>query len=178
MTTPFETFLCPSDPYRGLTTNWGTGGASNGSYIIHYHGVAGPDEGSTLQWPDAAGGGTSGHCNRHLGMFFNDSRVTIGDIVDGTSNTAAICEVWGRTSVMHNASGESSRSMNLHAVVYFGYTPNSNRSSPPSRTSFMIGTKKCCVPVFVPPVFVAPTTGGAAGRRLPSVPAAARATEG
>ncbi len=63
----------------------------------------------------------------------------MADIVDGTSYTAAICEVWGRTSVMHNAANESSRSMNLHAVVYFGYTPNSNRASPWRANSFHPG---------------------------------------
>jgi prepilin-type processing-associated H-X9-DG protein len=123
----------------GLTTNWGSGGAQNRSFIIHYFAVAGSNEGSSLQWPDAAAGSTYGHCNMHNGMFFNDSRISNSSLLDGTAATAMVCETWGRTSIGHNASGESSRSMNLHAVVYFGYTPNSNHSSPWRANSFHPG---------------------------------------
>jgi len=137
MQMPFDTFLCPSDPYRGLTTSWGPGGSQNRCYIIHYYGVAGPDENSTLQQPGSSGS-TYGHCNKHRGMFYNDSNVKIADVIDGTSNTAMLCEVWGRTTVDH-AGSDSSRAMNLHAVVYFGYTPNSNRSSPWRANSFHPG---------------------------------------
>jgi prepilin-type processing-associated H-X9-DG protein len=139
MQMPFKLFLCPSDPYEGLTTDWGPGGAQNRSYIIHYYAVAGPDEHSTLQYEDAAPGSTYGHCNPHRGMFFNDSRVKIAQIQDGTATTAMLCEVWGRKSVSHDAPGESSRGMNLHAVVYFGYPPNSNHDSPWRANSFHPG---------------------------------------
>jgi len=138
MQTAFDAFLCPSDPYRGLTTDWGPGGSQNRSNIIHYFGVSGPDEASTLQHPGVSGS-TYGHCNVHSGMFYNDSRRRLSDVIDGTSNTAMLCEVWGRSSVDHNAPGESSRSMNLHALVYFGYTPNSNQSSPWRANSFHPG---------------------------------------
>jgi prepilin-type processing-associated H-X9-DG protein len=136
MQTQFDAFLCPSDPYRGLTTDWGPGGAQNRSFIIHYFAVAGPNESSALQWPDAASGSNYGHCNRHEGMFFNDSDTRLGSLLDGTANTAMLCEVWGRSYPNHVGSGESSRSMNLHAVVYFVYTPNSNRASPWRANSF------------------------------------------
>ena len=33
----FELFLCPSDPYRGLTTNWGPGAELNRARIAHYY---------------------------------------------------------------------------------------------------------------------------------------------
>lgn len=135
----FPGLLCPSDPYRGQTTDWGPGGTNNRSHIIHYYAVAGPNESSTLQYPDAAAGSTYGHCNVHEGMFYNDSRITLSEITDGTSATAMLCETWGRRYPNHNGSGESSRGMNLHAVVYFVYTPNSNRDSPWRANSFHRG---------------------------------------
>jgi len=138
MQTPFDTFMCPSDPYRGLTTNWGPGGAENRARIIHYYGVAGPTENSQLQYPGQSGS-TYGHCNYHLGMFFNDSQTKIAGIRDGTSNTAMLCEVWGRSYPEHDGPGESSRGMNLHAVVYFDYTPNSNQNDPWKANSFHPG---------------------------------------
>ena len=137
MQRPYGMFLCPSDPYRGLTTVWGV--ADNRCYIIHYFGVAGPNEASTLQFPDAAAGSTYGHCNVHEGIFYNDSNVRLASIIDGTSTTAMLCETWARLSVNHNAANESSRGMNLHAVVYFGYTPNSDHSEPWRANSFHPG---------------------------------------
>ena len=44
-------------------------------------------------------------------------------MTDGLSNTAMICETWGRDGF-----GYQSRGMNLHNVVYFDSTPNSERS--------------------------------------------------
>jgi prepilin-type processing-associated H-X9-DG protein len=146
MQTPIPTFLCPSDPYRGLTTNWGPGAANNRSYTMHYFGVAGSLEESRIPHPD----GTVtdyGHCNAHDGMFFNDSYVTPAHVRDGLSNTAMLCEVWGRSYRDHVTPipippgfiEEGSRGMNLHAVVYFDWTPNSNRRNPWKANSFHLG---------------------------------------
>ncbi len=121
-------FLCPSDPYDGLTSVWGN--AANVARIQHYYAVNGSIEASTMPHPD---GTTSySHCNANNGMFFNDSRMPMASITDGTSNTAALCEVWGRIS----KDGGDSRGMNLHTAVYFDWTPNSNRSNPWKPNSF------------------------------------------
>ena len=143
MQTPIPMLLCPSDPYRGLTTNWGAGGANNRAFIMHYYGVAGSLENSRVAHAD----GTLtdyGHCNGNDGMFFNDSYVTPAHVRDGLSNTAMLCEVWGRSYVDHLTPNpvppgftvESSRGMNLHAVVYFDWTPNTNRRNPWKANSF------------------------------------------
>jgi prepilin-type N-terminal cleavage/methylation domain-containing protein len=143
MQTDFPGFRCPSDGYKGLTTNWAT--VENICRIQHYYGVSGDDEGSNTPHDDGAL--TYGHCNKHNGLFWNDSQITQGEIKDGTSNTAMVCEVWGRTYVSHQAPpaqpGESSRGMNLHNVVYFNYTPNSNRSNPWKANSFHQGGVMC-----------------------------------
>ena len=137
----FPTFLCPSDPYKGLTSNWGPTVAR----IQHYYAVAGDDEASDVAHSDGAK--TYGHCNWHDGMFYNDSGVKRAHIQDGLSNTAMVCETWGRSTVGHEP-GDSSRGMNLHTVVYFGnvagsggaaYTPNSNRGNPWKANSFHPG---------------------------------------
>ncbi|HTN75519.1 MAG TPA: DUF1559 domain-containing protein [Pirellulaceae bacterium] len=137
-------YFCPSDPYRGLTTDWGS--AQNKSRIMHYYAVSGEDEGSTAAHDD--GSVTYSHCNKHNGMFYNDSHVEMSDVRDGTSNTAMICETWGRSYVNHQVpatvpagmpSAESSRGMNLHNVAYFNYTPNSNRTNPWKANSFHTG---------------------------------------
>lgn len=131
----FEFFLCPSDPYTGLTTEWAS--ALNKARICHRYAVAGSIEGSNTPHPD--GTLQYSHCNFHNGMFFNDSATRAGDILDGLSNTIAVCETWGRTSVDHDVPGESSRGMNLHSVVYLDWTPNSNRTNPWKANSFHAG---------------------------------------
>jgi prepilin-type N-terminal cleavage/methylation domain-containing protein/prepilin-type processing-associated H-X9-DG protein len=146
MQTPIPMLLCPSDPYRGLTTNWGAGGANNRAFTMHYFGVAGSLEDSRVAHAD----GTLtdyGHCNANDGMFFNDSYVTPAHVKDGLSNTAMLCEVWGRSYADHVTPNpvpagftvESSRGMNLHAVVYFDWTPNTNRRNPWKANSFHAG---------------------------------------
>ena len=140
----FPALLCPSDPYRGLTTDWGAAGRK--ARIMHYYAVQGTTEGTRVTHDDQlAGQDWYGHCNRHDGIFYNDSETRMGDIRDGSSNTAMLCEVWGRKYANHQTiagdplGGESSRGMNLHTAVYFGYTPNSNRQSPWRANSFHPG---------------------------------------
>lgn len=136
-------FFCPSDPYTGLTTDWGPGGGVNKARICHYYAVGGSNEGSALAHPD--GTVSYGHCNAHNGMFFNDSATKIADIRDGSSNTAMIVESWGRSYATHTVpnpvpagmpSTESSRGMNLHTIAYLDWTPNSNRTNPWKANSF------------------------------------------
>ncbi len=125
------TYLCPSDPFDGLTSPWAT--ATNISRIQHYYAVSGSIEGSNMPHPD---GTTSySHCNANDGIFWNDSRIGFYNVTDGLSNTAAICEVWGRVK----KDGGDSRGMNLHSHVYFDWTPNSNRSNPWKANSFHHG---------------------------------------
>ena len=126
-------FQCPSDPYTELTTNWGSGGTKNRARIQHYFAVNGSIEASNMAHPD--GTVSYSHCNANDGMFFNDSRMPMSSITDGLSNTAALCEVWGRTAI----GASDSRGMNLHSAVYFDWTPNSNRSNPWKPNSFHQG---------------------------------------
>ncbi len=153
MQTEFSAFLCPSDPYRGLTTHWGGSDPDNRAFILHYYAVHGSNEASRLPHPDGTSCGTYGHCNGHDGIFFNDSETRMSDIHDGSSNTAMICEVWGRLYKNHKTPaesapeycgwGESSRGMNLHTAVYFDYTPNSYRCDAWHANSFHPGGVNC-----------------------------------
>ena len=146
----FDFFLCPSDPYRGLTTDWGVAN-DNKARICHVYGVAGSNEGSST--PHNDGAQTYGHCNKHDGIFYNDSDTTMQAIRDGASNTAMLCETWGRSWPNHSPetpvppgfpTGESSRGMNLHTVVYFVSTPNSNHINPWKANSFHPGGVMTC----------------------------------
>lgn len=117
---------------------------------MHYYAVHGSDEGTTNTHGDQLPGVSwYGHCNRHDGMFYNDSMVSIADVRDGTSNTAMLCEVWGRKYPNHETipgdprGAESSRGMNLHTAVYFDYTPNSYRWNPWHANSFHPGGVNC-----------------------------------
>jgi len=139
----FPILLCPADPYTGLTTDWG---GPRKARIMHYYAVQGSNENSSLMHPDQKPGKNwYGHCNRHDGMFYNDSETRMEDILDGSSHTAALCEVWGRKYPNHTAiagdprGGESSRGMNLHTAVYFDYTPNSYHYNPWHAASFHAG---------------------------------------
>lgn len=140
----FDIFLCPSDPYKDFTTDWG--GAGRNARIMHYYAVHGSDEGTTNTHGDQKPGENwYRHCNRHDGIFYNDSMTTLAAIRDGTSNTAMLCEVWGRKYADHQTisgdprGGESSRGMNLHTAVYFDYTPNSYHGNPWHAASFHPG---------------------------------------
>jgi prepilin-type N-terminal cleavage/methylation domain-containing protein len=135
MKMPFAFYFCPSDPYKGLTTVWGS--SDNVARIMHYFAVSGEDEGSST--PHKDGAVTYGHCNWHNGMFYNDSEIEMGEVRDGTSNTAMICETWGRTTVNHTEPGTDSRGMNLHNVVYFNYPPNATKVNPWKANSFHEG---------------------------------------
>ncbi len=145
MQSVFSFLLCPSDPYRGLTSHWG----GRQARIMHYYAVHGSTEGSRLMHHDQLPGKDCyGHCNRHNGIFYNDSATMMAEIRDGASNTAMLCEVWGRRYPTHSAppesspdyrGGETSRGMNLHSAVYFYYTPNSNQNSPWRANSFHPG---------------------------------------
>ena len=109
----FTEFLCPSDPYKGLTTGWGLGGedsnARNKSRIANYFAVSGPTEDSDLTHPDGTTGNPH-HCGATLGLFYNDSRVKFNEVTDGTSHTAALCETWGpRLGAGHPSGDGSSR---------------------------------------------------------------------
>ena len=152
MQMPFSMFLCPSDPYRGLTTPWGSAGDTNRAYIVNYYAVHGDNENSLLPHPDGTSCGTYGHCNAHNGMFFNDSAIKVAEVRDGLSNTALLCEVWGRCWPQHQAGNpippgfpdaESSRGMNLHTAVYFDWPPNSFHMDPWHPTSFHPGGVNC-----------------------------------
>ncbi len=145
----FGFLMCPSDPYRGLTTDWG--GAGRKARIMHYYAVNGTGD-STLHSDQNSGVSSYMHCDMGNGIFYNDSDTRMGDIIDGSSNTAMVCEVWGRLYKNHRAldssdpdyrGGESSRGMNLHTAVYFTYTPNSYRRAPWYANSFHPGGVNC-----------------------------------
>jgi prepilin-type N-terminal cleavage/methylation domain-containing protein/prepilin-type processing-associated H-X9-DG protein len=114
----FPLFLCLSDPYDGFTANWGAGNAR----IMHYFAVS---------------HSTENHNGHPLsGPFYNDSNVRFKDITDGTTNTALLAEVWGRTQ---KNSASFSRSWHVHNAVYFDATPNANRTDPWHVNSFHTG---------------------------------------
>jgi len=126
------TYLCPSDPYDGYTSVWGD--ARNYARIQHYYCVGGSIENSNMPHPDNTL--SYSHCNANDGIFYNDSRIMFSNVTDGLSNTAAICETWGRIK----KDGGDSRGMNLHTVVYFDWTPNTNHNNPWKPNSFhMVG---------------------------------------
>jgi prepilin-type N-terminal cleavage/methylation domain-containing protein len=148
----FPVFLCPSDPYTGLTTPWGPQDQTNVARICHYFAVAGSNEFSALPHPNGAvnyvGGVPYGHCNANDGIFYNDSKTRIEDVRDGVSKTAMFFESWGRIWPNHVPPArippgypniESSRGMNLHTVVYLDWTPNSNHTNPWKTNSFHPG---------------------------------------
>ena len=70
-------------------------------------------------------------------LFFNDSNVGAQSITDGMSNTAMLCEVWGRMA--NSGSPPDGRGINLHAVAYLDRAPNSNRTQPWYPNSFHTG---------------------------------------
>lgn len=118
---------CPSNTYDGMTEDW-LNQPGNHARILHYFAVAGSNELSALPFPDGTSnivdGQSYGHCNANDGMFFNDSATRVADVADGLSNTAMLCETWGR-----DGSNQQMRGMNLHNVLYFDATPNSDRST-------------------------------------------------
>lgn len=132
----YSFFFCPSDPYRGFTTDWE---ATNSRVrIVHYYAVGGVAElTSAFKHVDGTvcpNTNDCRHCNAHDGVFYNDSQTKISDITDGLASTALIAETWGRTVQFPaddtgNTGGES-RGMNLHAYAYFQYTPNSSHNRP------------------------------------------------
>lgn len=134
----FTTFLCPTDPYSGLTTPWLL--PVNVCRIAHYFAVAGSTEYSTMAHPD--GTLNYGHCNANDGLFYNDSRTRLSAVTDGASHTAMICEVWGRKYREHATPPtapyglENSRGMMLHMYAYFDTTPNASQFSPWKPNSF------------------------------------------
>lgn len=140
----FPILLCPSDPYSDLTTDWG--GRGRNARIMHYYAVNGSDENTGNTHGDQKPGQNwYGHCNKHDGIFYNDSATTVAAVRDGTSGTAMVCEVWGRKYPNHATiagdprGGESSRGMNLHTAVYFDFTPNIYHADPWHAASFHPG---------------------------------------
>ena len=123
-------YKCPSDPYTGMTTAWGNGGEVR---LHNYFCVTGGDienHPGPYEWHSDVKSGNLNYfyCSKTNGIFYSDSKTSIDDISDGTSNTAMIAETWARRYANHSAPtgcpGESSRGMNLHMLVYFDVAPN------------------------------------------------------
>ena len=133
----FDLFHCPSDPVRDeLTTAWGDGGEDNRCNMLNYFAVGGSTLGSNVPHTDNSAANADPLCNMTNGMFYNDSKVRLGAVRDGTSYTAMLAETWGRIYPNHYAgeaphplgypTQESSRGMNGQAYVFFDYPPNSD----------------------------------------------------
>jgi len=131
----FPFYHCPSDPYKGLTTQWGD--AKNKARIMSYFAVSGSNEYSATAFSDGISNVPYHHCCVYDGMFYNDSKVQRAHIKDGLSNTMMVCETWGRKTPNHV--NDDSRGMNLHAVVYLQHTPNANKDAPWRANSFHVG---------------------------------------
>lgn len=129
----FPMYLCPSDPYRGLTVGY----YQVQSRIQHYYAVAGPVETNWTPHPD--GPCDHFHCCVHDGAFYNDSRVRFAQIKDGLSHTALVCEVWGRTHADHSDPDVDSRGMGYHNQVYLIDQPNHRHEVPWRANSFHPG---------------------------------------
>ncbi|HLJ10182.1 MAG TPA: DUF1559 domain-containing protein [Planctomycetaceae bacterium] len=124
---------CPSNSFTEFTNPWEQN-SLNVARTLHYYAVAGSTEFSNLQHPD--GTEIYGHCNANDGMFFNDSATRRAQLLDGASQTAMLCEVWGQAAV---GDPPEARGMHLHAEVYFDWTPNSNFQDPWKPNSFHAG---------------------------------------
>lgn len=129
----FPVYNCPSDPEDGLSRPWNDV-ANEVCRIMHYFAVSGSAEFGGVGY--AEGNPSDQHCYQYDGMFYNDSRVRLSDVSDGTSNTAMICEVWGRKE---KVSPPDARGMNLHAVAYLDHAPNSFRTTPWAPNSYHPG---------------------------------------
>lgn len=132
-------YQCPSDPFDGIYAGWdetslGTNQA-NAARAMHYFAVSGSNPSPSTLWPDV-GSSTPGHCRPNDGAFFNDSSTRFSAITDGMSNTAIICEVWGR---IKDSSPIDGRGLNLHAYAYLDRAPNSDRTAPWYPNSFHVG---------------------------------------
>ena len=134
MRTRFTIYQCPSDPFDGIYRGW-NGNPANAASAMHYFAVSSSNEFSPLTWPGYTV--PDSHCHPNNGMFFNDSNVGASSITDGMSNTAMICEVWGRMA--NSGSPPDGRGINLHAVAYLDHSPNSDRSQPWYPNSFHTG---------------------------------------
>jgi prepilin-type N-terminal cleavage/methylation domain-containing protein len=88
--TVIPAFLCPSNPVtEGVNWTGGTNPApganpNEDTARCHYEGIADTGTGR---------GGSSLVMANGNGMFFHNSRVRIGEITDGTSNTLMFCEI-------------------------------------------------------------------------------------
>jgi prepilin-type N-terminal cleavage/methylation domain-containing protein len=90
-------FLCPSNPevdgvnWTGATNPCAGSDPNQDTARTHYEGIAH----SLTHGRDPVTANSRVMYNGN-GMFFNESRVRIGDVIDGTSNTLAFCEIIGR----------------------------------------------------------------------------------
>lgn len=130
--TKFATFLCPSNPFDGLTfSGWGTD--TNSERVIHYFAVAnaqnGATAGGTCTDPQAGGTGCHSTTTSTPCIFGINSRVAIRDITDGTSNTFALGETFGYNGNSTSVTTSDGRGIRVHAHLYTTHSPNSSTST-------------------------------------------------
>lgn len=129
----FPFYNCPSDPEDGLSAPWNKI-PTEVCRVMQYFVVSGSDEFGGTPYPGFPV--LDAHCLAYDGMFYNDSSIRARDLTDGASNTAMVCEVWGRAG---NTNPPDARGMNLHAVSYLDHSPNSYRGTPWAPNSFHPG---------------------------------------
>jgi len=124
--TKLTVFQCPSHP-SGPIQN----GSKNGYQISNYNGVTGSVCFNDDQLDAATDVGYSGD-----GMFFMNSRVRIGDVTDGTSNTFLVAEV------QDELMGDNGGSNNLRlpgSDRRYNFSDNSDGNPPTDITEYLVG---------------------------------------
>ena len=155
----YPIFLCPSDPYDGLTSvstdalAVDNNDANDVARICHYGVVAGAKP-RALKHPDNTALHTAAadlRCNAQEGIFYNDSGLSMANVRDGASTTAMLAETWGRvwrheivpTNMLDRPSGYPayswSNGMNHFAMVFFEVSPNLDHRQPDRVNSFHPG---------------------------------------
>ena len=116
----YTAFLCPSHPYdkHVFHTCCGNVAGYEGERIMHYYGVVSDQLSNGTAWGSPA---------TNNGMFRQNGSIRIRDLLDGSSNTAAVAEVIGfqiQSGTVATPVLDTGRGWRCHNHAYFGLGPN------------------------------------------------------